>query len=187
MRTRYNTDGITLLEVVLYIGLFAIVILAATSFFLQFAQSRELFTRRAQMEQTAGIVLAYANTELSGADTWDTGSSSLGVANGALVYTNDDGVQVTLDRPTEVVDFNGTPQSVHRLRRTASGSTSEWITPSSITVETFQWQEVTVSGSTTGLNLILEMRMINPSGSPFRSAVFSSQTTFLLEAGTIAL
>lgn len=188
MRTLHNTDGITLLEVVIYIGLFAIVILAATSFFLPFAQSRELFARRAQMEQAAGVLLSYANTELSGADAWNIGSSTLGVDNGVLIYTNDSGVSVTLDRPTDVVNFDGTPQSVPRLRKTASGSPSEWITPPHIIVEAFQWQEVTDgSGATTGLNLILEMRMINSSGSPFRAGVFSSRTTFSLEPGTIVL
>ena len=39
MKPRTDTRGITLLETVLYIGLFAVVLLAATTFFLEFGQS----------------------------------------------------------------------------------------------------------------------------------------------------
>ena len=189
-RPQYRADrhGITLLETVLYIGLFAVILLSATTFFLEFGQSRELFARRAQMEQSSGVILAYLNTELTGADAWNVSASTLGSVNGSLVYTNDDGVSVTIDRPTEVVTFDGTPQSVNRLRVTVSEQPAEWVTPPDINVVAFELSEVTDGlGATTGLNLTLELFMLNPSGSALRAAFFSSQTTFALHPATIVL
>ena len=188
MKPRTDTRGITLLETVLYIGLFAVVLLAATTFFLEFGQSRELFARRAQMTEAAGIILSHLNTELSGADAWNITASTLGSVNGSLVYTNDDGVSGTIDRPTDAVVIGGAPQNVNRLRATVSGSPEEWITPADINVVAFELHEVTDGlGATTGLNLTLELFMLNPSASALRSASFSSQTTFALQPATNVL
>lgn len=183
-----NHRGITLLETVIYIGLFAIIMPATVVFFLQFTQSGETFTRRAQMEQSASVILSHFNTELSRANAWNISSSILGSANGTFVYTNVSAENVTIDRPTDVVDFDGTPQNVNRLRMTIGTNPAEWITPRDINVTTFQLDEVTDGlGTTTGLNLLVEFDMLNPDGSPFRQANFSSQTTFVLRPSTVSL
>lgn len=183
-----NTHGITILETVIYIALFAIIIPAATVFFLQFGQSGNLFARRAQMEQTSGMLLSHLNTELASANAWNLSSSTLGSPNGTLVYTNADGESVTIDRPTDMVNFDGTPQQVGRLRATVGANPSEWITPPEVNVAAFQFSEVeNALGATTGLNLTFELFMLNPSGGPFRNAEFSSQTTFAIRPATISL
>ena len=113
-----NQRGITILETVLYIGLFAVIIPAATIFFLQFTQTSDLSARRAQIEQTAGIAISHFNTELARANAWNMSGSTLGSVSSILVYTNHAGESVTIERVQDTIDFDGTPQQVGRLRAT---------------------------------------------------------------------
>ncbi len=180
--------GITILETVLYIGLFAVLIPATTVFFLQFTQTNDLSARRAQMEQVAGITISHMHTELARANAWNIAGSTLGSVSSILVYTNHGGDSVTIERVLDSVNFSGTPQTVGRLRATVGANPAEWITPPQVNVIAFQLDEVENSlGATAGLNLTLELLMLNPSGGPFRNAEFSSQTTFALRPSTIVL
>ena len=183
-----NERGITILETVLYIGLFAVIIPAATVFFLQFAQTNDLSARRAQMEQAAGMTISHMNTELARANAWNITGSTLGSVNSVFVYTNHVGESVTIERALDTVDFDGTPQTVGRLRTLVGADPAEWITPPQINVVVFQLDEVENSlGATAGLNIALELFMLNPSGGPFRGAEFASQITFALRPATIVL
>lgn len=183
-----NKRGLSLLETIIYIGLFAVILPATVLFFFQFTQSSETYARRAQMEQAASMILSHFNTELSRAESWNITGSVFDSDNSTLSYTNIQGQLVTIDRPTEIVDFDGTPQNVRRLRMTIGANPSQWMTPSTIDVVAFHFEEVQNSlGTTTGLNLRVEFIMLNPDGGPFRAATFVSQTTFVLGPATLPL
>jgi len=178
-------QGFTLMEMVLYMGMVAIVLPMMVIFLLQVQQTQTLFNARANMEQTAALLHSEFSTELISAQSIRLTESTLESDDGLLVYDDINSDKIEIDRELTTVDFNGTNQSIRRLRMRKDSGPWTWITDRETDINGFFVYEVRDSNLTlTGIRFRLELIMLNPSGNPYRQASFDSSSTINLQPQT---
>ncbi|NQV89281.1 MAG: hypothetical protein HQ488_03095 [Parcubacteria group bacterium] len=182
-----NLKGFSLLETVIYIGLLSLLLSSTVVFSLGLLQKVDVIDSRVRMEEKAALVLNELSNEITQAQSINITGSTLGVDGSSLVFVDATGVSVTIDRTTDSVDFPGGAQTVNRLR-IQRGVTADWLTDGDISVESWNVQAVRNSASTlTGLNIELNLDLMNDDGSPFRQAEFDASTTISLNGQTSEL
>lgn len=185
---RDDQRGITLIETLLYIALFAIILTSSVGLFVQLMQGQQNTRVRGQMEQSAGLLLSHLHTSLAEASAVNTVASTFAANNGILVYADAGGNTITLDRPSVSLTLGGTAYTVRRLRLQVGAQPVEWITPPLLDVERFRVDEVLDgTGNTVGLIVSVRFQMLNPAGGVYQSAAFDSQTTVALQPSVTVL
>lgn len=175
----------TLLETVLYIGVFMVAMPMLVSFIVQVHRQSNLFDTRTRMEQTAGLVFADLADLVTSADAVRVSTSTLAANPSTLRLTDADGALVVVDCPTVAVDFAGTTQQVRRLRMQVGANPAVYITDNDLDVT--EWQVTAIrdsAGVLTGLRVNMDFAMVNPTGDAYRSATFAADTTLPLSPHT---
>ncbi len=149
MKIKGNTKGITLLEMLIYLGLFTIIFTTIVTFVLTVAQANQLANRRKGIEKT----LIFVNEHL--ADSF-TKVNSVDTANST--FLNNTGV-LRLLPSTGYLEYkvvNG------KLNFTNASGISNDITTNEFTVNKFYLEEVkNTAGTTVGVKLTFQITSVN--------------------------
>ncbi len=176
--------GITLIETIIYIGLFTIILPGFVIFLLQLWQTHHLLDERARMEQTSAAVFLELQNSITEADAINVSTSTLANDNGVIKFLDSTGQLVTIDRPTVVTVFSGVNQNVRRLRMQKGSNPAEYLTDPEIDVTQWRIETVRSSSTLTGLRISFDLAMLNPSADAYRKASFAGDTTLSLSGHT---
>lgn len=181
-----NKKGFSLLETMLYIALLAIVLPGFVLFYVQISERQTAVDEVITTEQKASLTFSKFSYMLTGAQNINVTASTSGVNPSTLIFTNNAGEVVTIDRPTELTSFTHRPdKNIPRLRMQVGASPVEYLTDPEVEVTTWQVDLVrNGANELTGLNFSLELD-VNPESSS--SAHFEAQTTIDLQPQTTEL
>lgn len=180
--------GITLLETVLYIGILSIVLPTFTVFMLHIWQQQVGFDARMRLEQSSSMLFLELSNDLIESDSIQVSTSTLGTDSSVLRFKDAAGGNVVIDVATTTVAFNGTNQTVHRLRMQQGAAAAVWMTEPEHDVK--QWRVDAVrnaTGTLTGLRVSYNAEQINKTGNAYRKATFTATTVFALSPHTTEL
>lgn len=183
---RRAPKGLTLLEMVIYIGLLTLAVPGAVAFLLRLQQSSIQADARMRMEQTAAVVLSEMQNSLTAADAISTSSSTLNTTFSTLHFTNDSGTIIIIDAPSTTATFPGGTQTVRRLRMQVGANPAVFLTDPEIDVT--EWNVVALrnaGGTLTGLRISMDYAMLFADTNAYRHAKFSGDTTIGLQPHTI--
>jgi hypothetical protein len=178
--------GLTLLEMVIYIGILAIALPGSVAFLLRLQDTLEQHDSRMRMEQTGALVFSEMMNKITAADAISISTSTLNAAQSVLRFTNDSGTAIIVDDPTTTVTFPGGTQSVHRLRMQTGAGPAVWLTDPEIDVT--EWRVVALrngSGTLTGLRISMDYAMLFANTDAYRHATFTGDTTISLQPHTL--
>jgi hypothetical protein len=179
--------GFSLIETVFYIAILGIVLPSAVVFSVNLAQQFQVVDPRVRMEEKADVIENWVTREVGTAVSIDITNSTLGANPSTLVFIDNDTQTITLSRVQVTEEFPGDDQDVFRLKIN-DGIEDYFLTDADIDVTIWQVDEVRDSSSDlTGLNIVLETKMINPEEGAYRGSEFSSQTTIHLKPHTTEL
>lgn len=170
--------GFTLIEVIVSLGIMAIVLPATTIFLLQILEEQGTAQAELQMEQAASLILSELRTELTEASAVTISASTMGDDNGVLVFVDAGGETVTIDRPTV-----GT---LRRLRFTRGAEPAVYLTSSDVDVAVWRIEAAreTPTDALTGIQLAVDFRLLNAAANVYRQVDFVGQTTIALAPQT---
>lgn len=177
--------GTTLLETVLYIGIFMILLPTFVLFILQLWQTDVSLDARGRMEQTASTVFLELQNSLTESTTINVTGSTFGNDNGVLKFTNTAGQLVTIDRPTVPITFGEITQDVHRLRWQEGTDPAIYITDQEVDVTKWRIDAVRSGSTLTGLRISYDTAVTNLNVNAYRKTSFAANTTFSLSGQTI--
>lgn len=179
--------GFTLLETVIYIGLFVILIPVLVSSIVRVSREMSVVDLRNQVNLASAALQSKWENDLSAAQQIRVSLSTFGTNPSTLVYVNSSGQTVTIDRPTVTVALPGGNQTGHRLRMQEGASPAVYLTDPDIDVSAWQVDPVrNSSGGLTGLRIHLDMKhFAQASGDPYQKAQFVSDMTIDLQPQTI--
>lgn len=175
--------GITLIETVIYIGLFMIILPTFVLFLLQIWQTHISLDARSRMEESAALIFLELQNSIAQAGHITTSTSTLANDNGVIKFTDNTGQLVTIDRPAVTINLTGVDQTVHRLRMQKGAAAAVYLTDPEIDVTKWRIDTVKISSTLVGLRFSLSMGMLNP-GAAYRKAAFVETTTLALSANT---
>lgn len=180
-----QTRGFSLMETVVYIGLLAIVLSVFALTLLRLTEQYHAIDPGIRMEQRAAILFYQLQYEITQADSVDVTNSVLSSHPGKLVFQNREGESVTIEVVSDTVDFEGTEQTVQRLRYQVGMSESVWITDPDMQVSEWIIEAVrnSSSSSLTGLNFFLTIEMLDAFGA-YRSTTLQQETSISLQPQT---
>ncbi|MEK9155467.1 MAG: type II secretion system protein [Patescibacteria group bacterium] len=184
----FSPKGFTLLETMVYIGIFSVVLPAFTIFVLHSWQQQIGFDARMRLEQSTSLIFLEVSNSLTEADAILVSTSTLATDTSILRFQDANGAAVVIDVSSTTVNFSGTNQTVRRLRLQRGSSTPVWLTEPEHDVT--QWRVEVVRNTTnvlTGLRVSLDAQLLNTSGNVYRNATFAADTTFALSPHTIEL
>ncbi|MFA5945307.1 MAG: hypothetical protein WC802_00140 [Patescibacteria group bacterium] len=179
-----NTKGTTLLETVLYIGIFMIILPTYVLFLVQLWQSHASLDARSRMEQTAAMVFLELQNSLTEADAINVSTSAFANDDGVLKFLDGAGQLVTIDRPAVLIILPTANQTVHRLRMQRGTGTAEYLTDPEIDVTQWRIEPVRAGTTLTGLRVSYDTAMLNPLAGVYRRSAFTADTTLSLSGHT---
>jgi type II secretory pathway pseudopilin PulG len=170
--------GFTLLETILAVSIFLIAMPAILSLALNSVQAYQTIESKIRYEETAGLIFLELEDQITGAKAIKISTSSLGVDNGKIIFTNDDSNIITIDRPATTLTLANGDTTVDRLRFQSGSSTPIWLSDANIEVASWKIEPVRDATNTlTGLRFYIKLQQINPS---FGTQPFSYETTTTL-------
>lgn len=178
--------GLTLLEMVIYIGLLTIAVPGAVAFLLRLQQSHIQSDARMRMEQTAAVVLSELQNKITAANSITTSSSTLNTTHSTLSFIDDTGTTIVIDAPSTTATFPSGTQTVRRLRVQIGASPAIYLTDPEIDVT--EWRVVALrnsDGDLTGLRFNMDYAMLHADLGAYRDATFTGDTTIALQPHTI--
>lgn len=187
MRLRFHR-GITLLETVIYIGLFSIVLPAFVVFVFHIWQEQVALDARTRLEQTSALVFLEATHAITEADSIRVSTSTLGTDSSVLRFKDASGTEMIIDVTSTSIEFGGTTHTVRRLRMQRGAAAAVWLTDPELDVT--QWRVDAVRNSTnvlTGIRINFDATLINATGKVYRTATFAGDTTIALSPHTTEL
>lgn len=177
--------GVTLIETLIYLSLLIIFLFSYTGLLVQLAtiQSRE--SVRGRMLDNGATIMHVWQIELVSSPQIDITNSILGTSTSELHFTNSDNHAAILDTVIVPISFNGTVHNVRRLRYQApSEDTLDYFTDAETNVVTWQVDPVrTSSGVLTGLDIVLELEVLNQNAG-YRKGTLHYETTVSLTSFT---
>ena len=175
----YALRGITLLELLIYIGVFAFLLSGMTIFLVQTVRIQGAALPSSEMDAQSEHILWRLEHEFAEATVFERSASTLGVSQGALVFRDASGAIVTID---VVADTTG-----GRLRMTRGG-VSVWMT--SVSVDVTEWTVASVQngdGVSTGVRVTLGMALRGEESDAYRQRTTTKTTTVWLRPRTTTL
>ncbi len=179
--------GFSLIETIFYIAILGIILPSATVFSISLSDQFQLVDPRIRMEQKAGMINNWFTYEMTAADSINITASTLGETESELVFVDDESQTLTISVIETLEQFPTGEQTVHRLQLN-DGSGAYFLTDADMNVT--RWQIDPVRDSTydlTGINIALQIEMLNAGLGAFRSSIFSSQATVHLQPHTTEL
>lgn len=175
----HTSRGTTLLELLIYISVFAFVLVGMTVFLVQTVRIQGAALPASDMDAQSEHVLWRLEHEFSEAMVFERSASTLGVSPSTLVFRDAGGAIVTMD---VVADATG-----GRLRMTR-GDTSTWMTSASTDVTVWLVEFVQNSGgATTGVRVTLGMALRGEENDAYRQRTTTKTTTLWLRPHTTTL
>lgn len=175
--------GFTLVEILLTVGIAAVVLVAGFDLLWQVlgAKTKSLAVR--EVQQNARIALRRLEFEARSADDLKTGPgvSDFGVHPGKLTFDlPGDGTDVVLDTVVKTVAVGSTSVNIRKLRLTHGLETPVELTSDRVDVTNVVFTNLTHDATPETVNVDLTLEAVNPSGDANRRASFSLTTTITL-------
>ena len=175
------------METILYVGLLALLVTAFIGLLSQLTVIQARTSLGGRLAENAAIALHFVGTDVPRAQSINITGSSLGSQTSVLRYTNSAGTAVIIDTVVVPTTFSGVTQNVRRLRYQAGGVTS-YLTDSEVNVVTWQVDDVrTSTADLSGLNITLEVEVLNEQSTGYRQGTVRHQTTLSLTSLTAEL
>lgn len=170
--------GFTLLEIMLYIGITAIMAMVCFSFFFRIIKDKTKQERIAEVEETGQFVLRKMTYYTRRANT--VGATTVyNVSPGTLVLTYVANPQVTFDTYQKQITLAGSPIMITKLRIKVGAGAAVDITSDKLNVTNFLLKNLSNAGATTvEINLALEA--VNPVNAKMYEAKNSWTTSVTL-------
>ncbi|HBR80957.1 MAG: hypothetical protein UX09_C0009G0017 [Candidatus Uhrbacteria bacterium GW2011_GWE2_45_35] len=164
-----NQKGITLIETVVVIALLIIVLPITIFSLVRLGRDSAYFSLRQRISSSANLIFSELSNELTSAQFFSVSTSTLGVNPSTFIFTDQDGLIVTIDRPTDTVAFPGGNQEIKRLRLTR-GPEVVWLTDADVDVTNWMVQAVRDSSNNlTGIRIQATFVEVNKEDLPFRN------------------
>ena len=180
-----HKKGFTLLETILAVAIFLIVLPALLRLALSSVQAYQTIESKIRYEETAGLIFLELEDQITGAKAIKISTSSLGVDDGKIIFTNDDSNIITIDRPVTTLNLTNGNALVHRLRFQTGSETPVWLSDANIEVASWNIDPVRDATNTlTGLRFYIKLQQINPSFGTQRLS-YETTTTLALQGQTI--
>jgi hypothetical protein len=187
MSLSQSPKGVTLVETILYVGLLAVIVTAFVGLLSQLTVIQARTSTGGRLAENAAIALHFVSTSLPSAQSVNISGSTLGSQTSVLRYTNAAGTAVIIDTAVVPITFSGVTQNVRRLRYQAGGVTS-YLTDAEVNVVTWQVDDVRTSANDlSGLNIVLEVEILNEQATGYRQGTVRHQTTVSLTPLTTEL
>lgn len=177
----YNQKGITLVETIVVIALLIIILPITVSSLIHLGRESSYFSLLQRINSSSNLIFSELSNELTAAGSFNVSASTLGVNPSSFIFTDQDGLTVTIDCPTTIVTLLGGDQEIHRLRLTRGAIETVWLTDSDIEVTNWTVQVVRDSGSDlTGLRIQATFAAANKENIPLRNVEFSTDFSIAL-------
>lgn len=108
MKNKYKLKGLTLMETVLYIGLFSIIMLVVINFMLSIQEANGRIQRRANIHQSSEFIEQHLNYSFAKTKSIDATKSIFDNNNGEIVLLLNDG-EHTYSLTNEKIIYDSTP------------------------------------------------------------------------------
>jgi hypothetical protein len=181
MFSHKQPQGVTLIETLIYLGLLTIFLMSYSGLLIKLAtiQSREGV--RGRLIDNAATIMHVWQIELPSSSEIDITNSTLGTTTSELHFVNSEGNDSILDTTLVSVSFSGIVHTVRRLRyQSPTEGVLDYFTDAETNVLIWQVDEVRTSGGDlTGLNIILELEVLNPD-TGYRQGTIHYETTLYL-------
>jgi len=179
--------GVTLVETILYVGLLAVILTAFVGLLSQLTVIQARTSIGGRLAENAAVAMHFVSTALPSAQSVNISGSTLGSQTSVLRYTNPAGTAVIIDTVIVPMTFSGVSQNVRRLRYQAGGTTS-YLTDAEVNVVAWQVDDVrTTTNDLSGLNLTLEVEILNEQTTGYRQGTVRHLTTISLTSLTTEL
>ncbi len=171
--------GITLIELVIYIGVLVLILGGMTIFLIQTVRIQGATLPAIEMNTANSQIMWQLRHEIAEATSFNETASTLESSPSTLVLVDGSGQTVTIDRIAD--------GGVDRLRLTRD-SQSYWITGTSVDVTGWLAESVVDSlGVTTGIRLTVNMEITGNSNDAYRQNASQESTTLWLRPQTTVL
>ncbi|GEM_PF-1590244 len=185
MRHHSSQAGLTLIEMLIYIGLIVIILPALGVIMVQLTQRVSLTDVRGRVTALSHVLFSQYATDFTQARAIAVSQSTLGVNGSVLKFTDSTGTLVTIDRVSTSVSFTGGAQTVRRLRMQRGAAAAFWLTDRDLDTRSFIVSVVRdTTGKLTGLRVHQDIALLGAANGPYQNATFVADTTFALEPQT---
>ena len=180
-----DNRGVTLIETILYVGLLVLLVSAYVALLSQLTLMQDRQSIGGRLPESATLALDQVTQVVENAQRINVTGSTLGTPTSVLQLTDATGTTMTIDSVVQTINFSGVNQSVRRLRYSRSGQTY-YLTDADVNVVTWQVDDVrTTANELSGLNIVLELEILNEQSSGYRQGTVRQQTTVSLYPLTI--
>ncbi|MBU4315364.1 hypothetical protein KJ673_03080 [Patescibacteria group bacterium] len=175
-----KTNGFTLIETVLYIGLIMILLPSMVLILLAVEKNQAHSSTHMFIEQTSAILFSEFSNELLDAYSINTTSSTFDSNQSELVFQKSQNSPVFgLAFETDTVEIGSVEYNIGRIKY--SDLEDHWLTPEQISVTEFRIEPVRNNdGDLTALNIKLELSPLAVSTEMDQANILDTQTTFYL-------
>ena len=179
-----NQKGLSLVGLIVYMALLAIILPALVLFFLSITSNYSKLDVKSRITNSTSIILSTIQFQFKNATSFNIASSILGVDNSKIVFQNKNGDNLILESVTTTAFFAENGQIIKRLRLVdETASTTEWITDPDLNVDLWRVYAIRNSSNVlTGLNIELKIEGANVSESGFNSNSLNVLTTINLDS-----
>jgi Tfp pilus assembly protein PilE len=173
-RIRDTNKGFTLVEMIIYVAIFATVLFVIVQLFWQVQLSDIKGRVSRETKENASQVVEIFKYYVRQADDINTGDSVFNSNPAILSLENDE--TITIDTYTKDVTVGGKTQTIRKLRFTEGGNPALDITSDHVSVDNFVLTDLTMDANPDAILMDLTVSGVNPSGNPLYEHSFSIQT-----------
>lgn len=172
-----NQKGITLVETVVVVALLVIILPVIVLSLIRLGREASYFSLLQRINSSSYLIFSELSNKLTTAESFNVTASTLGVNPSSFIFTDSDGLSVTIDCPVTTITLPGGDQEIRRLRL-SRGSEVVWLTDSDVEVTNWTVQLVRdSSGDLTGLRIQSVFAAANKESAPFRNAEAATDFT----------
>jgi len=155
-----NKKGVSLIEVVVYIAVFAILVPTITIFYLTIRQNTAQTIDIQTVDNATAIAMNQLETEIKSASKIVATQSILEQDAGKIVFKDNSGSTISFAYLEELVNINGSEHIIGRIARIENAKT-QWLTSATVDVNQFKIRLIQDStGLMTSLNIDLSVQSI---------------------------
>lgn len=170
-----------MVETIIVIALLIIILPITTSSLIRLGRESSYFSLLQRINSSSGLIFSELSNELTTAESFNVTASILGVNPSLFIFTDQDGLIVTIDCPVTTVTLPGGDQEIHRLRLTRGVIETVWLTDSDVEVTNWTVQVIRDSGGDlTGLRIQATFAAANKEDIPLRNAEFFTDFSIAL-------
>lgn len=174
--------GFTLIEMILYIGIIAILVPGIGLFTTYTTQRQQNNAQHLSIQATAESMFGWMRYELQHATAIIPSQSVFNTTTSSLRFIDRGGVTTTVTTAPDTYTAEGQQRTISRVRKTHA-STNEWLTGNDITVSAFTMNPIrTTTGTLVGITLEISIAPHVLNSGAATSQVFTTRTSIWLPA-----